>query len=65
MMHFQPTRNGQYDTYHEMSFQQQAMGYPPHMQTCSTAGKLSARHPEMAVKLWKCIDAVVVCVVEH
>ena len=38
MMGFQPTHNGQYDGYHEMTFQQQGMHYPSHMQTCTSAG---------------------------
>jgi len=38
VMGFQPTHNGQYDGYHELPYQQQSMGYPPHMQTCTSTG---------------------------
>ena len=38
MMGFQPARNGQYDGYHEMTYQQQGMCYPSQIQTCTSAG---------------------------
>jgi len=37
-MGFQPTHNGQYDGYNEMTYQQQGMHYQSHMQTCTSAG---------------------------
>jgi len=39
-MGYQPTHNGQYDGYQELSYQQQpGMTYLPQMQPCSSAGK--------------------------
>lgn len=40
-MSFQPMHNGQYDGYHEMTYQQQGMGYASHMQTCTSTGNNS------------------------
>jgi len=42
MMGFQPTHNGQYDGYHDMTYQQQGMAYASHMQTCTSAGNVTA-----------------------
>jgi len=57
-MGFHPTHNGQYDGYHEMTYQQQGVGYPSHMQTCSSAGSsFMMSVSSSAVLYWRAVCA--------